>query len=249
MPSSEIFSEEFVNEILKSKAQDLKEKKANLDREQAGIKHHEIAELQKPIESLIKQIGYDLDSGKYGLIIGEDASGRIPALIMKKVIDHIYKKNGHPIPPMRFIAGFEDDFSEGIDPKHYNESEMNQLSRKIKVIQQNLEEFKGKDALLITDYIYTGNSTRSIKKTLNDVGIGLEIATISGPHEYGTTFSGSENNSGSEPKIYRQYDIGGVIKDRYEPYASTYESDLQDARDDVKKIADRIIEKYDNFEL
>jgi len=74
-------------------------------KEEAEIKHEEIAHVEEPMKRIFEQISANFEKGEYDLMIGIDASGRIPALILFKLASHIYKKSGYPAPMFRFIAG------------------------------------------------------------------------------------------------------------------------------------------------
>jgi len=74
-------------------------------KEEKLIKHPEIAELREPIQNLLEQLRDKIDKGEYGVIIGDDASGRIPALILDNVIKSVYQDKGYTKPKTIFFAG------------------------------------------------------------------------------------------------------------------------------------------------
>ena len=53
------------------------------------IKHAEIAKLREPIKNILEQMRERIDRGEYTLIIGDDASGRIPTWIF--YLEHILR--------------------------------------------------------------------------------------------------------------------------------------------------------------
>lgn len=65
----------------------------------------EIADLEAPLRRIIEQLKERLKRGDYGLIIGDDASGRIPAIILGNFIKKISEQNGLNGPETIFIPG------------------------------------------------------------------------------------------------------------------------------------------------
>lgn len=77
----------------------------NLGDQEDEIHHKEIAQIEEPMKKIFEQISENFEEGEYDLMIGIDASGRLPSLILFKLASHIYEKNGYPAPMFRFIAG------------------------------------------------------------------------------------------------------------------------------------------------
>lgn len=251
----------FTNEMIEKLAQDAKkQRQAEIDRpkiKSEKIYNQEIADLEEPINELIRQLRYNLESGKYDLVIGEDASGRIPALIVKKVVDHIYKSHGHNQPQLKFIAGFQTNISYGLDNADFenlDESEQNDLKAKIETLKNDFSGYKGTKALLVTDYIFQGKSSASIKSILQDIGVELDIATVKSSHpitgadEYDTFTGSTEKTNHREPSIIYHYNLGGVHKDPNQPYAERHNknNNLTEARSDVENVVNNIIKRYDS---
>jgi len=114
--------------------------------EQSEIRHKEIAELEAPIFKIFKEILPTLEKGEYDLIIGIDASGRIPTLIIDKLVNYVYTKNSQEFPKTRFLAGSgsKEDAEEYIktwDPR--------------------------KKVLIVEDTILTGTSVKFLTEVLN----------------------------------------------------------------------------------
>lgn len=64
-----------------------------------------IENLEYPIRDILEKMLPNIERGEYDLIIGIDASGRIPTIIMEKFIKHVYSKNRISLPDIRFMAG------------------------------------------------------------------------------------------------------------------------------------------------
>ncbi|MBI5420722.1 MAG: hypothetical protein HZA35_00180 [Parcubacteria group bacterium] len=72
------------------------------------IHYKEIVELEEPIQRLLDQLRPHLEKNEYRLIIGDDASGRIPTLIMRKVMDTIYAGLMFDVATIGFDSSHED---------------------------------------------------------------------------------------------------------------------------------------------
>ena len=68
-------------------------------------KNSEIDRLEKPMRVILEKIIGNIERGGYNLIIGADASGRIPTLAFSKLINHVYQKFGYQLPKTIFLAG------------------------------------------------------------------------------------------------------------------------------------------------
>ncbi len=67
--------------------------------------HPEIAELEKPLGKILGQLRRHIDMNQYKLVLGDDTSGRIPALIMWRVLSALAEQRGQEKPKISFIAG------------------------------------------------------------------------------------------------------------------------------------------------
>src|SRR3989344_9337060 len=61
--------------------------------------------LEDPLANILEKLRPELERGEYRLIIGDDASGRIPTRIVGEVIKKLSEERGFPRPLVRFIAG------------------------------------------------------------------------------------------------------------------------------------------------
>ena len=73
-------------------------------KEVIGVHFTEIAELEQPITRILKQI--IRDGRKYDLIIGDDTSGRIPTLIIGRVLNAFAQEREQKKIPVRFADRF-----------------------------------------------------------------------------------------------------------------------------------------------
>ncbi|MDP2695997.1 MAG: hypothetical protein Q8O87_01955 [bacterium] len=168
----------------------------------------EIAELKEPMASLINLLKEKIEAGEYDVLISDDASGRIPTLIVKKVIDSIRSEDGNI--KTFFIAAGKDR----------------------RIDERAIKEFAGKTlskthrALVVTELIYSGKSIRRLAKVLDDGGFNdFDIAAVMASQDF---FDGKKDvemvEKGHEifcgeigdpiPNIYDSRFITGVARRR-----------------------------------
>ncbi len=237
--SEKIFSKEFLEDLIKNKPEPKKPDTAKL--KSSEIYFEKISELESYEKDLLLKLKENIERGDYQLIIGEDASGRIPALIMRKVINHIYDKHDFPHPQMRFVSGF---------------SGQEEDSYKIQALKDNLSDFVGAKALVVTEHIASGHSMYQLKTFLESAGIECDLASLALQKDVGyypelgdDLYYAKEERS--SPLIYGRYNMGGVHKKPENPYATRHansEEDVVKARSDIENVANNIIDWYDSLE-
>ncbi|PJE51081.1 MAG: hypothetical protein COV29_02295 [Candidatus Yanofskybacteria bacterium CG10_big_fil_rev_8_21_14_0_10_36_16] len=203
------------------------------------VQNKEILELYKPIKNILEQIKNRIRGGEYSLIIGEDASGRVPALIVSHVIKMVYEKNGHKYPEVKFFAGGRRLFW-GEDDAYLG---------KIESITEKLShQDNSHKVLVVTDTIDTGASIEPISEALNKIGIRFDVITIG---HLGSVLIGDKNlfdaedvfSGGSHiPEIHGKHNLSGVKKERWYVFSDKVNSEDFDksSRSDIKIIADKI---------
>lgn len=215
-----------------------------------------VLELRDPIRKMLEPIMENIEGGDYQLLIGDDASGRVPALIVRKVINGIYAKNGIPPIPTRFIAG----------TRHYEAGEEESDAKRAKVaryLQELLAVTPGiKNALIVTDTISTGRSLLPLARSLKELGIFYDIVAVGATGNFrvvqpnveealgGPIFTGMDKT----PSIYLEYGISGVhknIKDLHSvPTRQYYKNNpfvqkkVSLAREEAGRVAGDILAGY-----
>lgn len=196
------------------------------------IVFQEVAELELPIKIIIEKIRPRIENGEYGLIIGDDASGRIPTLILGNFIKTISEQRGLNKPNIIFIPG------KLMGPIFGFSSESMR-----KKLENHIGKFgatEEKRILIVTDTILSGGSLEILVKLLKKSGYICDIATIgiekepidieAPPRdlEYPETetredilrgveiisgeYNGEDNLHPNTPKIYREKTLSGVTK-------------------------------------
>ncbi len=244
MRPPEFSLEDILKDIQKSNKEKSERKPDTKNLKSPDIYNNKILELEPYIKDLLLELKENLEQGKYQLIIGEDASGRIPALIMKKCVDHIYHKAGKSVIPLRFVAGF--GRSQPSSTGEYD---------KMAILKENLSEFKDSTALVVTEHVSSGNSLHSMYNLLKEIGMEADFGSlgIQADKEYypeldEKLYTGKEKQP--SPVIFGHYQMGGVSKQFDKPYAEKYpksEEEVVKARSDVENVSKKIITWYDSL--
>lgn len=98
---------------------------------------------------------------EYDFIISDDASGRLPSLFLKKVLDGFRKRQGLPNISIRFIAA----------GRHEKEAIF-------KSIRDYLEKNVHGRVLVVTEFIDTGRSMTRLAQILESAGLKFDIASV-----------------------------------------------------------------------
>jgi len=214
----------------------------------------EVGQLRGPVEKILKHLYPKIIAGEYGVIIGDDASGRIPALLFNDFIAGVYKEYGFEKPDIRFIAGSKDLHDEE------KETKKKLIFEYLNKIRENLPETNAsKKALIVTDVINTGVSLDPLIEVLKEIGMGFDVACIGDD-----TTQDVEKRWGKEvyfgepgiPYIYGFGSISGVEKKTTELFSTpiknnpTYSKDekkdiqlsINESREDVRLLAGQILE-------
>ncbi len=217
--------------------------------EAARWHHEEIEFLRMPLERIIRQLGERIERGEYSLIVGDDASGRIPTNTLWYFLKDVYAAHGAPSPDARFFAGAKKLSGE-------------KLREKTRAIREHLERYRdqkkeaGADirrALVVTDTIASGESLKPIAKALEKMKIPFDIATVGLLVERESERQDLENylgarifagSSGGTPGIYDKQSLAGVTKNRQDVFARPARELWEDAEDEGE--AAREVQRYIN---
>ncbi len=161
---------------------------------EAEYHYQEITELRSSCELLLEQLHDRIEKGSYDLIFGDDASGRIPTMILRDVINRVYHDRGQKIPYTAFVAG-----SRFIDEAHIPEKTEKLVQHIKKIVEWNDASER---ALVVTDTIGTGLSLKALFDALKDNGIEYDIATTNMVHMPEMT---------DEMKVAVERSMGGML--------------------------------------
>lgn len=216
----------------------------------------EIEDLRRPMESLLRQLRERIEIGGYDFVVGEDASGRIPALILGKVLEILQKERGGNPLKIKFFAGRA---TERVLEEEISSWETNSGVG---------EKHEPPTALVVTDTIRTGKSIKPICSGLDKNGFEFDVATA-GFEGYRKEFESVQKaigrnifcgRVGSTPQIYGKHKLAGIVKSGGEPHSKAYKTYKHDklselvqekinrARKDAKQLADELVRYYHELE-
>ncbi len=149
------------------------ENKPKIESKEATPEFHfrEVAEIEPAMVSLVKQLKEKIESGEYDTLISDDVGGRIPTLILRKIIkEHNPDKKLGTL----FIASGETYLPTSADTEKYE-----QLQEHLKKVTE-----KTKKTLIVTQFIFTGKTLIRLADALKEAGVNdLDIATVDAmPH-------------------------------------------------------------------
>jgi hypothetical protein len=207
-----------------------------------SIKSRFIEQLRYPAESLIWQMKKEIDEGKYGMILGDDASGRLPSILLKQVIDKANLAAGRAKIEAKFIALYRPSgpdsniFWDILDPSEIERidslEQADQKNERTKIITKEItekfiphldkESLKDKKIIVVTDNIVGGSTIAPLLKTLKSSGFNFDVATIAttSPTDIRTLIkdSGAEKFYFGEDyqinSIYEKEWLTGIVKDK-----------------------------------
>lgn len=219
-----------------------------------SFEFEEIAELEAPIKKIIEKLKERIDRGDYGLIIGDDASGRIPAIIIGGFIKNISEIKNMREPGIIFVPGKLDKEAA----EKFLETEGG--------LDKYISKFGGtkeKRILIVTDTIMSGRSLSVLITLLKKNGYTPDIATLGvrSPLGLGTPEESLPNTEiisgeyGDEenkilkkmPQIYGAEHLSGVYKESGDIKSHAlrgYESFVKHSREDSKKMTDKLVNWY-----
>jgi hypothetical protein len=214
----------------------------------------EIEKLEKPLKILLSQLKERIDRGEYQLIIGDDASGRIPTFVFDRFLKEFYVEKGYKTPKTIFIAGSRYATIEG--RKNKEKKILNYLHY---VSQKHFQGGLPVRTLIVTDTIATGSSIEPIVRSLMRKGALFDVATISLIGK-GSEIKNIVKNSGGKifsggndvPSIYHKLSMSGVRKEDADLFSKTvreipgsfFQNDINKSRHDALLLTDKLLRWY-----
>jgi len=123
--------------------------------ENGNFNFEEIEEIEPAMVSLAEQLKENLEAGKYNVLISDDVGGRIPTLILRKLLKKI-----HPDKAVKtyFVSG-------GLRLSKIDAENHEKLQKYLK------ERISDEDSLLIvTQFMFTGRTLIKLSQILNKAG-------------------------------------------------------------------------------
>lgn len=169
---------------------------------------------------LIEQLAEGIKDGRWTTILGDDVSGRLPALVIGKIITHYNKEHSLKLPNRIFFAGgsinYDDLSIEDLPTSEQAKKNTQEQQQKLEeYIHEQLKNLNGR-VLIVTEHIIGGKTLRRIGKALYKEGIDFDVASLwsskqasayksileredPGLFEQSQFFIGKENAGASDP--------------------------------------------------
>jgi uncharacterized protein YihD (DUF1040 family) len=193
----------------------------------------EIAQLEDGVYNILSRIKTRIDAGEYKLVVGCDASGRIPTLIVERVLKELYRRKGGGPLETRFYAGA---YSYITDEKRHEK-----LKKIFDSVAGALKEHPGR-VLVVTEAVLTGTSLVPILQVLKHLRASFDVATTSsrnnmragaGERNYSNPlfeYMDPNNIITGEAKyagITHNANISGVVKDYEDAFSRSYKEEYK----------------------
>lgn len=134
----------------------------------AGLNYEQIGQLKEPLTLILEQMRSQIANHEYGIIIGDDTSGRIPTLILSRVINSIYNFQGENPAIVTFAQGSSD--------KDYYYAMATHLIEKTRRFREKNE--KKEKALLVTEFLGKGECVNTFIEILKNMKVTTDVAAV-----------------------------------------------------------------------
>lgn len=190
---------------------------------------------------------------EYDVIIAEDASGRLPGLLIYDAMKKLYAtKNNEQNINLFFVAG-----SKNVDNKKEKKDKISEH------INENISKSHTPDKkfLVVTDVIMEGESLKPLVASLKELNIEYDILTLGigrtlrshGGHVYDLNqeFGSVSDARIGIPEIFGKRNLSGVVKNPNEILSSRVsDSDMAEigrVRGEIKVAAEELYKKISSF--
>lgn len=230
--------------------------------EQPRIKKEKEAEIEAPefemedfeatkyhFANLAKQLTPAIYNHEYNLVMGDDASGRIPTLVIGGLMKEIYSEDKVKSPEILFLAG------QGLATEGEKKELDNYLQKIIKEKKINPEKTK---VLIVTEYMHTGGNVAYLFGGLTRAGLSCDVATLSTYLSAKSIYKNRPSlkdvkmyigEEGGRLRFWGERQISGVIKKDSGIFTAKTKFDnpirLKQAREEVKKMIACLKQIYD----
>lgn len=228
--------------------------------------HSEDFRIAEPyFDRLVAELLPAIRSHEYSTIVGDDSSGRVATLVLRKFIAEAYKRDGVESPKTIFYAGgYTKDPRGGRDYK--NPKVFDAIAEDFKKVKKD----SGK-VLIVTEYIIRGATMDNLVFALAQSGAECEVATLAMAegkdkflHEHNNLqtliktkiISGGEITPDKMIPFYNEPEIAGVKKEwvsknihtrplgKIKGDVSNAKEITKNARIDAKHLAEKLISEY-----
>lgn len=164
----------------------------------------EIGAIKEDMVALCRKMKEAIDQGRYTALVSDEVGGRIPTLILRKVM-----KKLHPNQELKTLfvaAGQKSDL-----PDYDRDEDKADYKKLIKYLSVNQDDY----VLLVTQFIYSGQTIQKLSVALRDAGYGLkglDVAATTAFHLSEEDLKKGVVTSEDEDKMYRNRDVDDLRK-------------------------------------
>ncbi|MBI4097936.1 MAG: hypothetical protein HY426_02750 [Candidatus Levybacteria bacterium] len=127
----------------------------------------EVSTLEEPLTKILSELKPNFEQEEYGLILGDDTSGRLPTLIIKGVADYISLLMQREKIPTVFIQAGRSVSTEDVE---------RQFEERVLV---EIAKHPDKKVLLVTDYIQTGTTINRLTSFFEKHNVAFDLVALS----------------------------------------------------------------------
>jgi len=206
-----------------------------------------INDLEDYIFKLTEKLKENIDNDEYDTLIGDDASGRIPTLVLREIIN----RRREEMHPGEKVGGIVTKFIAGGRGYSWDEKKRENLKPVLEKIKKDIH----RKALVVTEHMRHSGIAK-MAEALDEAEINFDLAILSSflpkeKHikdnpilETKKIYVGKED--GSTPDIYARSSFSGVKKEYPDvPLASrnkyANQNDINEVRREVKMLAEKTI--------
>ncbi len=226
------------------------EDKPGLSRKQERRIENLIGGLEVPAQELLRQLSPEIEKGSYNSVIGIDASGRIPALVLSGVIKDRYAQLTYASPQILFVAGGVDVTAAELQEKQ------TKLAAHIGSLMQKGILRKDRKVLVVEDTTLTAASVRSLTDVLRKEGLPFDVAVFASleKKERLEEMIGANVHSNfhfGDTSVTHKPDLSGVVKEHAELFSKRRESKqgnavMIGARNETEELVEKLSLWYSN---
>ena len=172
---------------------------SELESEKKEYNFGAIAKLEKPIIELAEKLREKIENGEYDTLISDDVGGRIPTLILRKIMLSKAKDD-------QFKKRLKTFFIAGGKGRHEDEKELGDFIKGVSEISNKV--------LLVTEYIETGKAIKEIMRLFENYGLkSFDVASVTVYSEFiaDPTAVGFSEFLSSFKKNSREFFYGEIV--------------------------------------
>ena len=205
------------------------------------IERFEIEEIAPALNEIIEELGPAIENAEYDTFIGEDTSGRIPAIIIWQAAKEISALENKSQPDIKLIVGTQKG--------HVSPEKLEGVRKLLKNTDNN------KRKLLITEFVFSGNSMKTMIDTIKEAGFEADVVVVRSDFmnkeklekKWGCNVYLGE--MARQPKIYKSK-ISGVKKEPEELFSKKINShiipqeEVNSAREESLNLGSYLADSY-----